>query len=54
MLTIFIGMQHCFAEQGGEGQHPVKECYCNISSISEIESIEIGPAKWYNGFFSSS
>lgn len=34
-----------------KAQLPVKECYCNISSISEIESIQIVPAKWYNGFF---
>lgn len=35
-----------------KAQHPVEEFYCNISSISEIESIQIVPAKWYNGFFS--
>lgn len=33
-------------------RRPSEEC-CNISSISEIESIQIVPAKWYNGFPSS-
>lgn len=53
MLTIFIRLQQ-FLQSKVKAQHPAMGCYCNISSISEIESIQIVPAKCYNGFFFSS
>ena len=60
VLTIFIHVeQQCFCRaEGGEragarSQPSIKERYRNVSSISEMESIQNVPAKRCNGFLPS-